>query len=151
MKRLTSQLWLTGIFLLGLILAEAAVVIAYVRGSIADADIERLSTTLLKTYAVPLAVAIAAIFADGPRQSAERAIGQAALRKMRLAAVLAALWNLLLLWRTGVFLMRALDPASENPNEVAQLEHYIERVAELSSFLIAAALVWLFGERDKER
>ncbi len=100
---------------------------------------------------MPLAVAIAAIFADGPRQSAERAIGQAALRKMRLAAVLAALWNLLLLWRTGVFLMRALDPASENPNEVAQLEHYIERVAELSSFLIAAALVWLFGERDKER
>lgn len=149
MTRSGSQFWLAGLFLCGLILAEVAVAFAYAQGPISAADIETLSITLLTTYSVPLAVVVAGIFSNGPAENAHRALSAAAKRKARFAAWLAIVWNILVLWRVVVFVARVQNPAFDDPQEVANLVHYVDMVSKGSSFLIAAALVWLFGETTK--
>jgi hypothetical protein len=134
------------IFLLGLTIQIALVILSYSESAIAYNDLVSLLTKLLAVYSIHLSVIFGGIFAQ-KRETRKRSKPiQLSKAAFGLALVLALIWNLLLLWRSIMFGMAVYDVNRED--SVGQFLSYIETIASASSFLVAGALAYFFTHRE---
>lgn len=124
------------LFLAFLMAQGGAMAIAYVRGAIYADDLQHLLVRLLTIYSVPLGVIIGGIFAHDSR-APERLVGT----PFWAALVMASAWNLLLMFRTIVFMLSAED-------SMASLAAYFDAVSAAGLFLVGGALAYFFARRE---
>jgi hypothetical protein len=127
---------LVAIFLTGFVLQAIAVVYTFSKGEILSKEVLALLARLLAVYSVPLAVILGGVFGQH-KGGLRRASGFA----FWLAAVLAGIWNLLLMWRTIAFSLASED-------SVPELSAYLETISSAGSFLVAGALAYFFTKRE---
>jgi hypothetical protein len=127
-----TRFGLMGIFVAGLVLQIGAFLV--VRNKMWPEDFLSLLLKILGIYSVQLAVVLAGIFAQ---RGARLADPPAALAWSALA--LAALWNLLLVWRSISFSVAAQD-------SVGDLIKYLDTIATGGSFLVAGVVTFFFGK-----
>jgi len=100
-------------------------------------DLLALVLKLLGIYSVPLGIILGGIFAQpkGPLHDPPAGVAWAAL-------LLAAIWNLPLVWRSISFGLAQQD-------SVGDLIKYLDSVASASSFLVAGVLAFFFAKTMK--
>jgi len=137
-----ARVILVGIFLVSLVIQVGVVVATYVEGAIAAKDLSSLLPKLLAIYSVHLAVIFGGIFAQ------IRATKQVNVQPMPfwIATVVAALWNLLLLWRSVAFGVAGFNVNIED--SVSSFSTYLDDASKASSFLVVGALAFFFTKRN---
>ena len=126
-----ARFGLMGIFLAGLVLQIGAYFV--VRNQLWSDDFHSLLLKLLGVYSVQLGVVLGGIFAQGGARLEDppTALAWSAL-------ALAALWNLLLVWRSISFSVAAQD-------SVGDMLKYLDTIASGGSFLVAGVVTFFFG------
>jgi hypothetical protein len=132
---------LVAIFLASLVIQIGAVILTYTEGAIASKDLSTLLLKLLAVYSVHLAVIFGGIFA----QQQDGQPVQTPTTAFWVAVVVAAIWNVLLIWRSIAFCAAAFN-INLNDN-VLSLSTYIDDVSKAGSFLVAGALAFFFTKR----
>jgi hypothetical protein len=127
-----ARFGLMGIFLACLVLQIGAYFL--VRGKMWPEEFLSLLLKLLGIYSVQLGVVLGGIFAQPKAPLAKPPSGLAWT-----ALGLAALWNLLLVWRSISFSLAPSD-------NVADLTKYLDTISAGSSFLVAGVVAFFFGK-----
>lgn len=135
MSRSRAQLFLMltyiGFFLLNLI----GILWLYLNMKIYQEDATVMVVTFLEIYSIPLSVILAGIFAG--KSKSKKAYDS---KTVLVTFLVSFLWNILLLWSSLAYTL----------SETGDIESYIadlKQIASKSSFLVAAALVYLFSKR----
>lgn len=118
-------------------LAANAVVLVFARNEIFPDELRKLLLKILSIYSIPLAAILGGIFAQ-MRKSSGASAGECWA-----ALMLAAFWNLLVLWRTFAFLFSEDDSISD-------LIKYLKSISSAASFLIVGVLAYFFGKSAHE-
>jgi hypothetical protein len=125
------------VFLVGLMVAIVIVFFAFARGTISSDDFTSLTVGLLSTYSVHLVVILAGIFATWSRRASA-----AAAIPGTVAIVVSLLWNTLIVGRLALFGLAVLDPTKSD--SVADVDTFLQTIAEPSSFLVVGPLAFFF-------
>lgn len=136
-----ARIVLIAMFVGSLAIQILAVIVTYSKGTIAYDDLTNLLVKLLVIYSVHLGVIFGAIFAQAGREKDKAPPSTA----FSVAVILAAMWNLLLVWRSVSFGMAAYDPDSED--NVDQLSSYLQTISSAGSFLVTGALAFFFTKK----
>jgi hypothetical protein len=118
-------------------LGANAVVLVLARSEIFPDELQETLLKILSIYSVPLAAILGGIFAQ-QRKSSGASPGESWA-----ALIVAAFWNLLLLWRIFAFLFSEHDSISD-------LTKYLESISSAASFLIVGVLAYFFGKSAHE-
>jgi hypothetical protein len=118
-------------------LLAVTVIIPFAQGLVSSDSVINVLTKVLAIYAVQLAIITGGIFGQGTLKPGAVAPGIA----FWTAVVLAAIWNLALLWRFIFFAIASEDT-------VERLVKYVDEVSPASSFLVAGALAYFFSKPD---
>lgn len=126
------------IFLSAFTVQAIALVTTYARGLTRSEELLTMLLKLLAVYSIHGGVIAGGVFGKSGAKNV-RALAVPA----RVALILAALWNLLLVWRPVAFAMTVND----SPKDVIA---YLDGVASASSFLVVGALAYFFSKQDKD-
>jgi len=137
---------LVALFVGSLVAQICAVIVTYSKEVIADRDLVNILLKLLAVYGVHLTIMIGGIVARQQDEKGKPQSKKAPATAFRVAIALAALWNLLLVWRSVKFGMGAFDENSED--NVDLLTDYIDKIAAGGSFLVAGFLSFFFAKRE---
>ena len=137
-----ARVVLVGTFLVSLVIQVGVVVATYVEGAIASKDLTSLLLKLLAIYSVHLAVIFGGIFAQ--TQTTNHV--NVPTVSFWIATVVAAIWNLLLLWRSIAFGVAGFNVNIED--SVLSFATYLDDVSKASSFLVVGALAFFFTKRN---
>ena len=140
MSLVRARTVLVSVFLGSLVLQVFCILIVYMKSTITSNDVTTLLVKMLEIYSVPLAVILGGIFARPAKASQEGVIETAPLTAFWLSVGLAAVWNLLLLWRGIGFSVAAFVPSIED--SVNSFSSYVDSISKASSFLVAGALAY---------
>jgi hypothetical protein len=138
-----ARVVLIAMFVGSLIVQALAVIITYSRATISNDDLTSLLLKLLAIYSVHLGVIFGGIFAQ--QQDASDGVPTPPGTAFWLAVVLAAIWNLLLLWRCVAFGVAAFNPDSED--NVDRLSSYLQNISSGSAFLVTGSLAFFFAKK----
>ncbi len=135
MSRSRAQLFLTSIYIGFFSLNLIGILWLYLNMKIYQEDASVMVVTFLEIYSIPLSVILAGIFAS--KSKSKNAYDS---KTVLVTFLVSFLWNILLLWSSLAYTL----------SETGDIEIYIadlKQIANKSSFLVAAALVYLFSKR----
>jgi ascorbate-specific PTS system EIIC-type component UlaA len=130
-----ARVALVTVFLVGFVSQVLAIAATYLKGEILSKELLALLVKILAVYSVPFAVILGSVFGES-----KGGVRRASAFAFWLAVILAAIWNLLLAWRTLTFSLATED-------SVPELSTYLETISSGGSFLVAGALAYFFAKR----
>jgi hypothetical protein len=135
-----ARSWLEAIFIAGFVVQVAATILVYLERAISSIDLTNLVVQSLETYSVPMAVILGGIFATKRASSGST---ESSILAFWTAAVVAIIWNSLLVWPYVQFGYEAFDLTAVDTAQNVSL--YVDQIAKPSSFLVAGALTYFFA------
>jgi hypothetical protein len=123
-------------FLGSFALQAVAVGITWIQGAIYVDELNKTLVTLLTVYSMPLGVIVGGMFGQETREPNPT--------RARLAIILSAVWNLLLVGRT-----LAVGLGSGGVNPIGALSEYWMTVSSAGGFLIGGALAYFFASEAR--
>ncbi|MEM1352344.1 MAG: hypothetical protein AAGF27_08360 [Pseudomonadota bacterium] len=129
-----EQMLIAACFLVSLVLILLMLLWLHSTGGLYPEDVVTLMTQVLGLYATPFGVILGGMFARKDKPQPKHA-GVLFL----VAIALVVIWNLLILWRTAVFVLATDGQASSFAAELTQL-------ANASLFLVSGMLAYYFAK-----